>query len=214
MIVTAPFGFAHRPWWLSGDIPQSAVVAAYQPKGSVSLAASYINLANPGINNADAGVAPSFNTETGWTFYGSSYLTTGVTPSSAQSFMFLRFTRPDTSRGLYMVAGSRTALGARFYLAPTDQLAYTYGVGIKINVSGNYLTSGVMGIANSKGYLNGNEKVSGDYSGNNVPIIIGAMNDSGTVGYFSDCSVFAVVIGSGSLSSSQIAALSAAMAAL
>ena len=49
-------------------------------KGAASLAASYINLANPGTYDAAPGTAPSFDTATGWTFAAASsqYLTTGI----------------------------------------------------------------------------------------------------------------------------------------
>jgi hypothetical protein len=53
-------------------------IAAYQPKGAASLAASYVNLANPGTYNAAPGVAPSFDAATGWGFTTTQFLITGV----------------------------------------------------------------------------------------------------------------------------------------
>ena len=61
-------------WWLSGDISAANCIAAYQPKGVASYAASKINLANPGTYNLeDAGdtSVPSWNGATGWNFDGS-----------------------------------------------------------------------------------------------------------------------------------------------
>lgn len=62
-------------WWA---VAGKTCVAAYQPIGAASLAASYTNLANPGTYDAAPGTAPTFAAATGWTFDGSTqYLTTG-----------------------------------------------------------------------------------------------------------------------------------------
>lgn len=62
------------PWYLSGGIAAANCIVAYQPKGAASLAASYVNLANPGTYNAEPGSAPSFDTTIGWTFTTSTWL--------------------------------------------------------------------------------------------------------------------------------------------
>ena len=54
-------------WW---QVPGATCVAAYQPKGAADLAASYVNLANPGTYNAAPGVAPTLAAG-GWSFNGS-----------------------------------------------------------------------------------------------------------------------------------------------
>ncbi len=71
-----------KPWWLAGGIPQSACVAAYQPKGAASYAASLVNLANPGTYNAAAGNAPDWDASNGWMFVkaNSNYLKTNINP--------------------------------------------------------------------------------------------------------------------------------------
>ena len=75
-------------WYLAGGISASACVAAYQPKGSTSLAASYTNLNSPGTYNAAPGVAPTWAVAT-WT--GSVVTATGsskkvrVEPTAAQT---------------------------------------------------------------------------------------------------------------------------------
>jgi len=71
------------PWWLSGGISAANCVAAWQAKGAASLAASYINLANPGTHNltVKAGATdPIFDTSVGWTF--SAALSNGLTSSA------------------------------------------------------------------------------------------------------------------------------------
>lgn len=52
-------------WW---EIAGQTCVAAYAAKGAADLAASYVNLANPGTDDLTQVVAPTFNTTTGWTF--------------------------------------------------------------------------------------------------------------------------------------------------
>ena len=64
------------PWWLAGDAP--APLAAYQSIGAASQAASYTNLANPGVLDAVTVVAPAWNSTDGWVFSGSQYMNTGV----------------------------------------------------------------------------------------------------------------------------------------
>ena len=56
---------AAAQWWLSGGVSAANCVAAYQPIGATSLAASYTNLANPGTYTAAPGVAPTFDAATG-----------------------------------------------------------------------------------------------------------------------------------------------------
>lgn len=58
---------AESNWW---EVAGKTCVAAYQPKGAASLAASYGNLANPGTYTLGPGDAPTFDTALGWTFDG------------------------------------------------------------------------------------------------------------------------------------------------
>jgi hypothetical protein len=56
-------------WWdLDGTI--TSCIAAYQPKGAASYAASKVNLANPGTYDLTNGNDPSWSASTGWTFDG------------------------------------------------------------------------------------------------------------------------------------------------
>lgn len=63
-------------WWEAGGAPTPLVV--YQPKGAASLAASYVNLVNPGTYDAAPGNAPGWSSGTGWVFSGAEYLGTGL----------------------------------------------------------------------------------------------------------------------------------------
>jgi hypothetical protein len=82
-------GAAAIPWYLSGGIVAANCIAAYQPKGAASLAASYVNLANPGTYNLTNGHATPVNwgATTGWKGNGTvAYFKTGLIPSGALSF--------------------------------------------------------------------------------------------------------------------------------
>jgi len=77
-------------WWLSGGVSAANAVAVYQPIGAASLAASYVNLANPGTYNAAPGVAPTWASATGWTFNGTTqYLDIGspITGTEARTII-------------------------------------------------------------------------------------------------------------------------------
>jgi len=76
------------PWWLVAGISASQVVAAYQPKGAVDLAASYVNLANPGTYDAQVGVAPTLESS-GWVFNGTTQYLLG--PPSSNAGFAVRF---------------------------------------------------------------------------------------------------------------------------
>ena len=74
-------------WWLAGGISAADVAGVWQPKGAASLAASYLRLAgDKGYANIDpavvgSGVAPGFDTASGWIYNGlTQFLTTGYTP--------------------------------------------------------------------------------------------------------------------------------------
>jgi len=71
--------------WLTGGIPAANCMAAYEPKGAASLAASYTNLNNPGANDAYLGVAPGWSAALGWIATGTQYLRTGLYPTQTWS---------------------------------------------------------------------------------------------------------------------------------
>lgn len=63
--------------YLVGGLTVADWVVAYDAERGANLAASYINLAHPGMNDAVVGTAPTWSAGTGWTFNGSTqYLST------------------------------------------------------------------------------------------------------------------------------------------
>jgi len=207
-------------WWLSGGISAANCAAAYAAKGAASLAASYINLNNPGTNNAAPGVAPTFAGATGWTFNGSTqYLTTGINPGNNYSAIirFSSFSTPGSANAV--------ALGSAISASPNTGLTLGKTVstgtlrfrnGDTAYVDASTATSGVMAAAGANAYLNGSLVNSGlGGSGSNAfPIYIAANSNSGSVSNFSTIVIVALAIYNTTLSGSQVAALTTAINAL
>lgn len=201
-------------WWLSGGVAAANCVAAYQPKGAASLAASYTNLANPGTYNAAPGGAPAFDATTGWKSDGSSvYLTTGITPSSGWS-MIARFSGVVGTGG-NLIASYSGVEGTRFVIVPYngDNKVY-YQNGSYLGVSPG-TTSGVLAVAGQQGYRNGSADggTIGAWSGTATQAIQIFRAPIGSPLYI-NCYLQAVAIYSTILTGSQVAAISTAMAAL
>lgn len=214
-------GLAALPWYRAGGA--SLPVAAYQPKGAASLAASYTNLANPGTYDAAPGVAPTLDAN-GWAFDGlSQYLTTGLVPGSVTWSMLVRVSNvawhPSATTYYGAAIGAYSTGDHRFTI-------YTYDY-TKVHIffgndgvldTGSFLTSAVLGFAGQYGYVNG-VAVSGSIAPLVQPsanaLLIGAHSDvHGNVGNKFYGKIQAVAIYSATLTAPQVAAVSAAMAAL
>jgi hypothetical protein len=198
-------------WWLAGDVNAANAKAVYQPIGAADLAASYVNLANPGTNNAAPGVAPTFNAATGWTFNGSTqYLDTGLAPAHGWS-MLVRFSG-GTNTGFVAGAGTSTE---SFYFRPNNAAAgRAYGYGNLKTVAGA-LTAGVMGMGGATAYLNGASEgaIGGTIAGTPPEVVIGARRSASVATFFAG-SVQAFALYDTTLSAEQVADISAAMALL
>lgn len=201
-------------WWV---VAGKTCLAAYQPIGAASLAASYTNLANPGTYDAAPGNAPTWASGTGWEFTGASsqYLTTGVVPNGGNYSMAIRYT--DAAAGTYSLAGSYASGTTDFEILPRYVNAFVYyanGGGVTVSPG---LAAGVLALAGRYGYRDGtvNTSALGAWSGTSVyAIVIGAANAAGTISRFQTCKIQALAIYSDTLSGAEVATLSAAMAAL
>ncbi len=188
-------------------------VAAYQPKGAAGLAASYVNLANPGTNNAAPGTAPTFDTSTGWTFAAgnSQYLRTGVLLLNDQSWsVLLRF---SNDAGVGVAFGCAT--GAALQLAPNYSGSAIYSSGGSLNKTG--YSSGVTGIAGNVAYKNGTAETGTipTSAGVFAAALIGARsNASDVANTFWTGKIQALAIYSAILTPTEMATVAAAMALL
>lgn len=208
-------------WWdLNGTI--SSCIAAYQPKGAASYAASKVNLANAGTYDLTDGTAyPDWDTSTGWKGDGAASngkcLISTIKPSSDWT-LIARYSSAQASNdcllGFQDYSGGYRYYGLWFYhVAPTQR--WCYGL-IGTYIYGQAATSsGVMAQAGLKAYLNGTEVgdiPSGGAVSSTLPIIILASKASGDYGcaaYMQACAIYNTT-----LTSTQIGNLTTAMAAL
>jgi hypothetical protein len=204
-------------WYLAGGAPMP--MAAYQPIGAASLADSYVNLANPGTLDAAPGVAPTWNAATGWGFNSAQYLTTGVVPGDGWS-MLVRMSDVVTTVNRTAGGSQNTDGDSRFYVVPRSSGNSLYGHGTFVSISGN-VVAGIMAIAGQSGYLDGAEVTGALGSIVVTPrqIIIGALNaGAGSMGVspsqYLAGNIQAVAIYDSTLTASEVAAVSDAMAAL
>jgi hypothetical protein len=212
-----PFGPAlstANPWWLSGGIAAANCIAAYQPKGAASLAASYINLANPGTYNITLGSAPNWNTITGWIgILNTSWMKTGIIPGVNWSIA-IRFSNPTTT---YPISGCRYA-----YIDSEFGVSYRAIEGILYRHQSQKfvlpaITSGVFVVAGQNGYRNGNLDTNAIPTATNTAwqeLYIQAENRAGTVSGKGGCDIQAVAVFNITIDGAQELALSTAMAAL
>jgi hypothetical protein len=190
--------------------------AAFQSKGAASLAASYVNLANPGVNDLAVGSAPNFDAATGWGFTGTQYLITDfihlqewtvfVRFSDAVANQGVLFSGRDVSNIPRMAHRLQSATDFRFYTAGTTATS--------INPAPVF---GVTAQALNKGYLNGSP-IATLTLGNNTALTlvsyIGASNIAGSPGKPLTGKIQAIGWWNSTLTDAEIATISAAMAAL
>jgi hypothetical protein len=190
-------------WW-EPTTGSFTCVGAYQAKGAASLAASYVNLANPGTNDLTAGTAPTFDTSTGWTFNAAEWLVTGHYANKASTTVIIRFS--NAASGVYTMCGTDI-----HRLMPNRSNLVYYGATTK----SPGMTSGVLAIAGETGYRNGTSDGAvsiGNIQG--VPYFIGAQNQAGTaaakwIGKIQAMSIYTTI-----LDATQIAEITANMNAL
>ena len=210
--LTAASARAVAPWWLAGGAPEP--VAVYQPIGAASLAASYVNLVSPGTFDAAPGVAPTWDAATGWTFNGTSqHLTTGVIPTSGYSW-FARFANATTNNGYIF--------GVTNGFHPNARLSFRYAIAGNqyenggAQTTGSQYTSGVAA-ATTVGYRDGSPDTVtlAAWSGSTPhDCYIGCRNSLGNPGGYIAAQIAALAIYDTTLTAPQVAAVSAAMAAL
>lgn len=214
-----PSGAGESAWWLSGGIAAANCIAAYTSKGAASLAASYDNNAAPhnglpdGTYDAAPGVAPTWASGTGWTFAEASgqYLTTGYTVTTGSNISAI--VAFSNASGLYgQIVGTQTSTA--FRIGCRDLGARDYRNGGIVSV-GTSTAAGTMAIAGSKAYFNGAEEGTITVTVGNAGVLtIAALNNAGTPLPRYTGNIAALAIYNTALSAAQVAAVSAAMAAL
>lgn len=203
-------------WWdLNGTI--TSCVAAYQPKGAASYAASKVNLTgNTDYDGTSSSTPPEWDTSTGWAFdlTKSTRIITGVAGVNTGWSVIIRYSNSEAD-GLRYVCGAYYGMGGIYGdhgLVPSRYSKVYYGGSPK----SPGLMSGILAIAGTIGYRNGTEDldpVDVKHTGT-VVYCIGSSSNSGTYlsGYTGKVQAFALY--NSVLTSTQIGNLTTAMAAL
>jgi len=124
--------------------------------GPANLAASYVNLANPGTNDLTVVSAPTWTAAAGWYADGADALDTGIFPTDAQS-MLVQFANNATG-AWGCIAGAETPPGylARCSIFPTYFGSYDCIKGVTDRIIGaGAKASGNLGIAGLQCYDDG-----------------------------------------------------------
>lgn len=165
-------------WWdLDGTL--TSCVAAYQAKGAVSQAASYVNLANAGTYDLTAGGSPTWDSG-GWKFGAGNYLNTGIIPSDITWSYIAKFSNkptPSSEGGTLFGAGSSSTNFMKIMIGYTDKRGFHGDASKSKNVSTpTYCPAyGIMCLADRKIYLNANSATIADGGGiASTPVWIGA----------------------------------------
>lgn len=200
------------PWYLSGGIPAARCLAAYQPFGAASFAASKINLANPGTYNAvSAGGStrdPSWSAARGWfasVDTGDPFVLASALAAASGQSLIASFRNVDITGAHVAAVGIENSLIVKAVLSGTLRIAYggtqvSYGAG-KANT--------ILAICAGKPYIDGVLQaaiVPAAFSGNICPF-----GQPGRLGIFDVR--FAAVYNT-EITQAQVTALIAAMNAL
>jgi len=207
---------AQVPWWLQGSINAANCIAAYQPIGAASLAASYTNLANPGTYDAAPGTAPTFDTATGWTFNGTTqYLDTGVALANAQArSVIIRFSDGPTSTWSSLI-GALEQVGKGLIIVSST--ASEYYNDNQRTIAGAPATAAIRAIAGNQGYISAAPHgATIAFTGGGTPrnLHIARLNNGASGTNYAAVKIQALAIYDATLTEDQIALITRAMAAL
>ena len=193
------------PWWLSGGISAANCVGAYLAKGAADYETSKINLATPGTYDLQE-VGGALNwTVGGWTEVPGRYFDTGITLGSSYTVAV----RVSTSAQSYRAAVSNYDYGSEsFGIYPrwanfAGRVAFTSLRDTGVSGEGDH----VMAQAGVYGYVDGVMKVS---NAGAPSLILRIFTNATSLTH----RMMAVAVYKSVLDAAQVAALSAAMAAL
>ena len=199
-----------KPWWLAGGIPAQSCIIAYQAVGASSQAASYTNLANPGLYTAVPTSAPSWDNTAGFIFANKNLDTNYTLPQTLNMAFIVRISdyNEAASNHQWIIGGNNGSWGIRFRLnAATNVLFNGYQSDISATLGGVYAISRNMAFHN--GRLLNTSTFAGGVGGQNLEL--GRLTDAGYNVY---CNIQAVSVYAPGLTEQQVLAVSNAMNAL
>jgi hypothetical protein len=137
-------------WWAAGGCA-ALCVAAYKPLGAANIAASYVNLANPGTYDCVAISAPTFDTTYGWSFNNNA-LDCGFKPTGGTHSAIIRLAEANTSTTKRWFGVSEAAKNFNLGFEWGATLAY---VANRSNSAAGTFASGVVALSGWKYYKDG-----------------------------------------------------------
>lgn len=173
-----------NPWYRAGGAP--VPIAAYQAKGAGSLAASYVNLINPGTFDLTAPAGDPIFDASGWLFDGSFYLSTGIIIDSPNWTVIGQFTGAQGGNFALLGEGGDSVDFSALYIKHNffSHATVCYASDQSITASiGVGLVSGNIAIAGNTGYRNGVEPgtaIPNGFTAAAVELFLAAINVEGT----------------------------------
>ena len=204
---------ANIPWYLTGGIAAANCVVAYKPKGAADIAASYVNLNNPGTNNATPVTPPTWDATNGWIFLAASsqYLTCGFTPDATYTTI-VRYTGIPTIGGNFVIFGAQTGTGNSYQMWPYLSNKAYFRNGGSFNTDVGY-PNWVLGMAGQKACVNG--AYAGDITTGVSTFAVMTIGRFGSNSqYYLTGNIQAFVAYNITITEPQLAAVTAAMVAL
>ena len=206
--------FAPDPWMaIDGSF---TCLGVWNAKGAASYAASLVNQASPGINDAVAGTvaSPNWDTSWGWIFTGQCLV---VPRMNATRSIFVKFNGgPASSANRLIGSAQYPDTGNRFWILPSYSAATNYqGISAGATIA-TAVTSGIVGIAGFACWRDGVKGATlASFNGDTLNLLgIGGQYEGGTsVRYALTCNVQCVWMYSTILDDAQSAQVCAAMAA-
>jgi hypothetical protein len=202
---------AAGPWWLAGGCP--APVFAYQPRGAATLAASYVNLANPGTNDCAPGTAPTLSAE-GWVFAAASsqYLLTPTQTITDSWSLIARYA--GTSGDTRTLIGSVDGVAPKWLSLMIRSTSVRYDRGSAAHVTPT-LAAGVIANTPTGRYRNGVAEGGAltAITTFTLPVGIGVLRNSAGRQWYFEGTLVAVAAYSVDIAA-YVVAMTAAMAAL
>jgi hypothetical protein len=131
-------------------------IAAYQPKGAASLAASYVNLVTPGTLDAIPVVEPGWSVDGGWLGTGTQWLRTGIVIADNNQSIIVRFANHTLGNNQSMAGqfAGNTNQGTLFQTNLTADETFYNGGSVRVATQ---TVSGVRAIAGQKAYKDGQD---------------------------------------------------------
>jgi len=200
-------------WYMAGGAP--APISFWDAVNAASLAASKVNLINPGTYDlTGAGATPPTWSTAGWEGTGTGYLQTGIVPALSYTFAFRVTGVDNTFEGIAGCIGS----SKNFYTRNTGENNVNIGIGAGGDYLAAYNTNMRIIFTNGLCSINGVQTALTVGAGNpTTEIYLLAYNSSGASAAFpmdAGDRMLEALVWDQSLTSSQMTAIDAAWAAL